>query len=153
MTKGALKIGEVAARAGVGIDTVRYYERRAVLPPAERRSSGYRAFKPQTVERIVFVKELQALGFSLDEVTALLRLVDTDSASCASARGYVVATLERIDAKIRALSATRAKLGSVLEACDAGTCEQLQEVTPHVRLPLAPARSRREPQAAGSVAR
>src|SRR5580692_1943753 len=104
MTKPTLSIGEVAERAGVGIDTVRYYERRGVLPPAERRSSGYRAFKPQTVERILFVKELQALGFTLEELVALLRLVDTSAASCESARGYVIATLHRIDAKIEALS-------------------------------------------------
>jgi DNA-binding transcriptional MerR regulator len=102
MTKGALSIGEVAARAGVGIDTVRYYERRGVVPPAERRSSGYRAFRPQTVERIVFVKELQALGFSLDELD---------------------------------------QLASIVDACNDGTCARLAEVTPLVRLPLAPTRS------------
>jgi DNA-binding transcriptional MerR regulator len=137
MTKPTLSIGEVAGRAGVGIDTVRYYERRGVLPPAERRSSGYRAFRPQTVERIIFVKELQALGFTLDELVALLRLVDTNEASCQSARGYAVATLDRIDAKIKALSATRHQLASILDACNSGTCAQLAEVTPLVRLPLA----------------
>jgi DNA-binding transcriptional MerR regulator len=141
MTKHTLSIGEVAARAGVGIDTVRYYERRGVLPPAERRSSGYRAFKPQTVERILFVKELQALGFTLDELVALLRLVDTNAASCESARGYAVATLDRIDAKIESLTATRHQLASILDACNAGTCLQLAEVTPLVRLPLAAGRA------------
>jgi DNA-binding transcriptional MerR regulator len=141
MAKGSLSIGEVAARAGVGIDTVRYYERRGVLPPAERRSSGYRVFKPQTVERIIFVKELQTLGFSLDELVALLRLVDTNTASCESARGYAVATLDRIDAKIKALSITRNQLASILDGCNSGTCAQLAEVTPLVRLPLAPSRS------------
>jgi DNA-binding transcriptional MerR regulator len=138
MTKGSLSIGEVAARAGVGIDTVRYYERRGVLPPAARRSSGYRAFKPQTVERILFVKELQALGFSLDELVALLRLVDTRTASCESARGYAVASLDRIDEKIRALSVARNQLASILDGCNSGTCTQFAEATPLVRLPLAP---------------
>ena len=140
MTKPTLSIGEVAARAGVGIDTVRYYERRGVLPQAERRSSGYRAFKPQTVERIIFVKELQALGFTLDELVALLRLVDTNAASCQSARGYATATLGRIDAKLKALSATRDQLASILDACNSGTCAPLVELTPLVRLPLAPSR-------------
>jgi DNA-binding transcriptional MerR regulator len=141
MTKGSLSVGEVAARAGVAIDTVRYYERRGVVPPAERLSSGYRAFRPQTVERIVFVKELQALGFTLDELVALLGLVDTNTASCESARGYAVATLDRIDAKIKALSATRNQLASILDACNSGTCGQLAEVAPLVRLPLASSRS------------
>ena len=148
MRKPSLSIGEVAARAGVRVDTVRYYERRGVLPPAERRSSGYRAFEPQTVDRILFVKELQALGFTLDELVTLLRLVDTDAASCESARGYAVATLGRIDAKIRALSATRKQLASILDACN-GTCAQLAEVTPLVRLPLAPRPPRGSARAAG----
>jgi DNA-binding transcriptional MerR regulator len=149
MTKESLSIGEVAARAGVAIDTVRYYERRGVLPPAERRSSGYRAFKPQTVERIVFVKELQTLGFTLDELVALLRLVDTNTASCESAREYAVATLDRIDAKINALSATRHQLASIVDACNGGTCAQLKEATPLIRLPLAPSRPRGSARAAG----
>jgi len=141
MANRLLSVGEVAARAGVGIDTVRYYERRGVLPPAQRRTSGYRAFHPQTVERIAFVKELQALGFTLDELVALLRLVDTNTASCESARGYAVATLERIDAKIKALAAARSQLASLLDACSGGSCAQLEAATPLVRLPLAPTRS------------
>ena len=55
---GGLAIGTVAARAGVKVDTVRYYERRGVLPAAERRRSGYRSFEPEVVERILYVKEL-----------------------------------------------------------------------------------------------
>ncbi len=149
MTKHSLSIGQVAARAGVRVDTVRYYERRGVLPPAERRSSGYRTFEARTVERILFVKELQALGFTLDELVALLRLVDTNAASCESARGYAVATLDRIDAKIQALSATRNQLASILEACNGGTCAQLAEVTPLVRLPLAPRPRTASARAAG----
>jgi DNA-binding transcriptional MerR regulator len=141
MASRSLSIGEVAARAGVGVDTVRYYERRGVLPPAPRRRSGYRAFQPQAVDRIVFVKELQALGFTLDELVALLKLVDTNEATCGSARGYAVATLDRIDAKIRALSATRAQLASILDACSSGACEELESATPLIRLPLASSRS------------
>jgi DNA-binding transcriptional MerR regulator len=138
MANRSLSIGEVAARAGVGVDTVRYYERRGVLPPAQRRSSGYRAFQPQTVERIVFVKELQTLGFTLDELVGLLNLVDTNAATCGPARGYAVATLDRIDAKMRALSAARGQLASLLDACSSGACAQLEEATPLIRLPLAP---------------
>ena len=139
----SLRIGEVAAGAGVGIDTVRFYERRGVLPPIERRSSGYRSFRPETVERIAFVKELQALGFSLDEVIELLKVIDSNGPTCATARGYAVATIDRIDAKIRALSETRQRLASVLQACEEGDCGPLADVTPRVRLPIASGGSRR----------
>ena len=129
-----LGIGRVAARAGVKIDTVRYYERRGVLPPAARRPSGYRSFQPQAVERIVFVKELQALGFTLDEIVDLLRLVDSDAATCATARPQVRTTLKRVEAKIAALTAMRERLAGVLRNCEAGACA-IEEVTPQVRLP------------------
>jgi DNA-binding transcriptional MerR regulator len=137
MTESALSIGAVAKRAGVGIDTVRYYERRGVLPRAERRTSGYRAFRPQAVERIVFVKELQALGFSLDEIVEVLRLADVGAANCASVRGYAEATLARIDAKIKALTETRARLALAVAGCASGECAQIEEVSPRVRLPIA----------------
>ena len=143
MRTKSLRIGEVAAGAGVGIDTVRFYERRGVLPPIERRSSGYRSFRPETVERIGFVKELQALGFSLDEVIELLKTIDSNGPTCATARGYAVATIDRIDAKIRALSETRQRLASLLQACQGDDCGPLADATPRVRLPLAPSGSRR----------
>jgi DNA-binding transcriptional MerR regulator len=127
-----LSVGRVAARAGVKIDTVRYYERRGVLPFAERRPSGYRSFQPQAVDRIVFVKELQALGFTLDEVIDLLRLVDADSASCAAARPHVQATLQRVEAKLTALTMMRDRLAAVLQDCAGGACP-LEEAAPQVR--------------------
>jgi DNA-binding transcriptional MerR regulator len=127
-----LSVGRVAARAGVKIDTVRYYERRGVLPLAERRPSGYRSFQPQAVDRIVFVKELQALGFTLDEIIDLLRLVDSDAASCATARPHVQLTLQRVEAKITALTVMRQRLAALLQDCAGGACS-LEAVAPQVR--------------------
>ena len=135
MASNGLSIGVVAARSGVRVDTVRYYERRGVLPFADRRKSGYRTFQPQAVERIVFVKELQTLGFSLDEIVELLQLVDADSASCDVARRHVDATLQRIDGKIAALGAMRDRLAMVSRDCQGGTCSQLEDVAPRIRLP------------------
>ena len=129
-----LGIGQVAVRAGVKIDTVRYYERRGVLPAAERRASGYRSFQPQAVERIVFVKELQALGFTLDEVIDLLRLVDSEGATCATARPHVEKTLQRVEAKIAALTAMRDRLAARLRNCEGGACA-MEKAIPQVRLP------------------
>jgi DNA-binding transcriptional MerR regulator len=128
-----LSIGKVAARAGVKIDTVRYYERRGVLPETERRRSGYRTFPPEAVDRIVFVKELQKLGFSLRDIIDLLRLVDGGAASCQGARPSVEAILLRTEEKIAALQSVRDRLASVLRACDGGGCT-FEKVLPKVRL-------------------
>ena len=137
MAESALTIGALAKRAGVAVDTARYYERRGVLPRAERRSSGYRAFRPEAVDRIVFVKELQAIGFSLDEIVDVLQLADRGAASCASVRGYAQGTLERVEAKINALTAMLDRLASALSGCALGACVQIEEASPLVRLPIA----------------
>src|SRR5215210_2740565 len=68
----ALQIGEVAARSGVSIDTVRYYERRQLLPRASRSNGGFRLFPPDTVERVQFIKHGQEMGLSLEEIAQLL---------------------------------------------------------------------------------
>jgi DNA-binding transcriptional MerR regulator len=67
-----MKIGEMARRAGVTIDTVRFYERRGVLPPPDRLPSGYRVYETAAVERVRFARELKGLGFTLDEVVDAL---------------------------------------------------------------------------------
>ncbi len=67
-----LQIGEVARRAGVSIDTLRYYERRKFLPRPRRSPSGFRLFASEHIERVKFIKQAQDLGFSLDEIKGLL---------------------------------------------------------------------------------
>ena len=72
-----MKIGQVADAAGVSVDTVRFYERRGVLPAPERLPSGYRTYGSATVERIRLARRLQALGLTLDEVIDALHATDT----------------------------------------------------------------------------
>lgn len=67
-----LRIGEVAKRAGVSIDTLRYYEKVRLLPRPSRSSGGFRLFAPEHVERVRFIKQAQQLGFSLDDIRGLL---------------------------------------------------------------------------------
>jgi len=69
-----LSIGKVARRAGVGVETVRFYEREGLLEEPPRRTSGYRQYSEQVVKRIHFIKRAQKLGFSLKEITELLML-------------------------------------------------------------------------------
>ena len=136
---GVLRIGEVAARAGVKIDTVRFYERRGVLPVAPRRASGYRAFLPETVTRIQFAKEAQAMGFSLDEIVEVLALLDAGDRSCAELKDVARKTLARVDAKLAALTAVRDKLGSLVARCDAPPGESCGPLV-QIRRALAPRR-------------
>ena len=76
-----MKIGEVAAEAEVSVDTVRFYERRGVLPTPRRRPSGYREYPTSTVERIHMARALQHLGFTLDEIIETLHAHDSGTAT------------------------------------------------------------------------
>jgi DNA-binding transcriptional MerR regulator len=117
-----MKIGQVADLAEVSIDTVRFYERRGVLPVPERTSSGYRTYTPATVERIRLARRLQQLGLTLDEVIDALHATDQGDLTCASERWRLEAVLDRIDNKIAELEATRRHVREVLTGCDKGTC-------------------------------
>jgi DNA-binding transcriptional MerR regulator len=122
----ALKIGDVAKLSGVGIDTIRYYERRGILPRVPRRRSGYREFSDASVERIRLAKELQALGFRLDEIVELLRAVDSGHATCGNERRHFESVLARVEARIAELRKVRRSLIGTLRRCDAGVCPLLE---------------------------
>lgn len=117
-----MKIGQVAREAGVSIDTVRFYERRGVLPAPERRPSGYRMFTPSAVERIRMARGLQDLGFTLDEVIDALHAHDTGAATCESERWRLEAVVDRIDVRIAELQQARRNTLDVIEECRAGRC-------------------------------
>jgi DNA-binding transcriptional MerR regulator len=117
-----MKIGEVARAAGVSIDTVRFYERRGVLPEPDRLPSGYRVYEPATVERNKLARRLRGLGLTLGDVIDALHTTDRGTATCASERWRLEAVLDRIDAQLGELRAVRKEVRSVLAACDAGRC-------------------------------
>lgn len=117
-----MKIGQVADAAGVSVDTVRFYERRGVLPAPERAPSGYRTYTIATVERIRLARRLQALGLTLDEVIDALHATDRGDASCESERWRLEAVLERIDTKMDELRTARREVRKVLAACEQGCC-------------------------------
>ena len=117
-----MKIGEVAASADVSVDTVRFYERRGVLPTPRRRSSGYRDYTASTVERIRTARALQNLGFTLDEVIDALRAHDAGTATCDSELWRMEAVIDRIDAKIAELRGTRRAITTTVKECRAGRC-------------------------------
>jgi DNA-binding transcriptional MerR regulator len=122
-----LKIGQVARLVGVGIDTVRYYEKLGLLPAAPRRASGYRVFDEITVERLRLIKQLQDLGLSLQEIDAMLRAAG-EHATCEHESDKIRAALARTEQKIAALEAVRTKLRGALSRCTSGACTILTQV-------------------------
>lgn len=117
-----MKIGELASRAGVSVDTVRFYEKRGLLPAALRRASGYRIYTEQAVERIRWVKFVQGLGLGLDEIAEVLAMLERGSASCENQRPRLKAVVERLDRQIAELSSARARIAGFLDGCESGHC-------------------------------
>jgi DNA-binding transcriptional MerR regulator len=117
-----MKIGQVAEAADVTVDTVRFYERRGVLPPPERRPSGYREYTVAAVERIRTARALQQLGLTLDEIIDGLRAHDAGETSEASQLWRLEAVIGRIDARMDELRRTRRHLVDTLAECRAGRC-------------------------------
>jgi DNA-binding transcriptional MerR regulator len=117
-----VKIGQVATEAGVTVDTVRFYERRGLLPAPDRRPSGYREYPESTVERIRTARSLQSLGLRLDEIVDALRAHDSGSASCAGELWRLEAVVARIDARLAELRQTRREVTGAIADCRAGNC-------------------------------
>ena len=115
-----LTIGELATRAGVTPEAIRYYEREGVVPRATRSGPGrYRHYGESDVERLRFIRRARELGFSLDEVRELLALADgSPSRPCYDVNRIARAHLEQVDAKLAQLTALRAELDRVISECN-----------------------------------
>lgn len=109
-------IGQLAKDAGVGIDTVRFYERAGLIPKPARTPSGYRTYTEADVARLRFVRRAKELGFSLEEVSELLRLNEGKGAR-ASVRALAERRVRDLDVKLRQLQALRDTLAHHVEAC------------------------------------
>ena len=110
------RIGELATRAGVSIDAVRYYERLKLLPRARRTSGGFRLFAPESVERVQFIKQAQELGLTLDEIKGLLATGGAEE--CRSVRDLLSKKISELDAKMTAMKDFRRTLARHLSACE-----------------------------------
>ena len=117
-----MRIGEIAKRAGVTVDTVRFYERVGVLPAPARTESGYRDYEPETVERIQLTRELQGIGFTLSDAVDALAAHDAGGATCESERWRLQAALDRVDARLAELTALRGRIVDAQQACADGRC-------------------------------
>jgi Cu(I)-responsive transcriptional regulator len=111
----SMGIGAVAKAAGVGIDTVRYYERAGLVAPRARLASGYRRYSKVEVARLRFIRRAQSLGFSLKEIHELLAL--SSSRNVASVKRKAEAKLADVDRRLEELKRIRAGLSSLVAAC------------------------------------
>lgn len=118
MATETLTTGEVAEQADVNVQTVRYYERRELIPEPPRSSGGFRQYSPEHVARIRFIKRAQDLGFTLEEVRELLQLRVTSDADRADVRAVAEDKIDEVEAKIRDLQRIRDTLSHLVEACE-----------------------------------
>ena len=117
----ALSIGELSRRAGVHIETIRYYERIKMLPAPPRTTNGRRVYGPVETRTLTFIRRSRELGFNLDQIRALLALsAKNGQAACAEVRELAAQHLAEVRAKIADLRAMARVLSDAVRRCDAG---------------------------------
>lgn len=112
----SLSIGRLARAAGVGVDTVRFYERAGLMPQAPRTASGYRSYGPDAVARLRFIRRAKALGFALEEIAELLRLSEGKGGR-AGVKALAERRLADLERRIRELSVFRDALAHYARQC------------------------------------
>jgi MerR family mercuric resistance operon transcriptional regulator len=112
-----LTIGQVARRASIGVETVRFYERRGLLEEPPRKESGYRQFSEDVVDRLRFIRRAKGLGFSLKEIAELIALRLDPTTTCGDVRRRAKAKVADIEAKIRDLERMKQALLKLSTAC------------------------------------
>lgn len=121
----SLTIGQLASDGGVGVETVRFYERKGLLAEPERRPSGYRKYDEEVVHRLRFIRRAKDLGFTLNEIKDLLSLRLDPTTTCADVKRRAEEKIADIKARIRTLQRMNRALVKVTKACNGsgGTSE------------------------------
>jgi MerR family mercuric resistance operon transcriptional regulator len=113
-----MRISTVARKAGVGVETVRFYEREGLIDqPAKPANGGYRSYPPEIVDRIRLIRQAQSLGFSLKEIDELLSLKADPATDCGDIRGRAEAKLREVNQKIERLTTIQFALQNLISAC------------------------------------
>ena len=116
------KIGDVAERAGVSVDAIRFYERAGLVTPVTRTASGYRLYDAHATQRVLDLKTLQAVGLTLEEIAAIFAQAGDAPVSCAHVSPHFDTVIDRLNAKIASL--TQLRDGTLAQAgrCRDGQC-------------------------------
>jgi MerR family mercuric resistance operon transcriptional regulator len=120
-----VRSSQIAARAGVNVQTLRYYERRGLLAEPDRTGSGYRSYSDHAVRTVRFIKCAQQLGFSLDEIETLLELAAGGPADCDTAKALAAERLAQLERKLASLKSMRDALRHLLATCDRSPAERV----------------------------
>jgi len=112
-----ITIGKLAKRVNLNIETIRYYERKGLIPKPRRRESGYREYSDETTKRILFIKHAKDLGFSLKEINELLSLKLDPGTSCSDVRKKAEIKIEDIEGKIKTLRKMKKALLKLTTIC------------------------------------
>jgi len=115
-----LTIGKVATAAGLGVETVRFYERQGLIAEPSRSQSGYRQYRPETIRRLRFIVRAKALGFTLKEIGELLDLRATPGAGCADVQARAEAKMADVGRRIADLDAMKRALEALVSQCRGG---------------------------------
>jgi DNA-binding transcriptional MerR regulator len=110
-----LKIGDVSKKSGIGIEALRFYEKSGLLEKPSRTMSGYRVYDADVLERLAFIKQSQALGFSLEEIKRIIDDARTGKSPCAEVREIVSRRLEELDERMREMRRYRKELAETIE--------------------------------------
>jgi MerR family transcriptional regulator, copper efflux regulator len=150
MTPQSMNVGELADRAGVGVQTLHYYERLGLLPKADRSSANYRLYSPASLRRVRFIKQAQALGFTLEEIKEVLDLREQGRAPCRCVADVARKHLRDLDARIKALREFRKSLAAVVprweketsgqRRCAGEFCDLIEQLTVSQPAPAAGAK-------------
>ena len=124
-----MRISTVAKKAGVGVETIRFYERKALIAtPPKPSNGGFRSYPAETVERIQFIRQAQSLGFSLNEIDELLSLRADPATDCSDVRKRARAKLGEVNEKIARLNAIGSALEELIDACPGKGAARLRSI-------------------------
>lgn len=124
LAKLLLKVGKLAECAGVGVQTLHYYERLGLLPKPDRSESNYRLYPADALRRVQFIKKAQAVGFTLEEIKEILDLHEQGRAPCRCVADVGKKHLEELDARIAALQEFRQSLAAIVPKWEKETSRQ-----------------------------
>ena len=129
---GTYTIGCLAAEAGVSVETIRYYQRRNLVPEPARPAGGTRRYNDSDAQRLRFIKRAQSMGFRLAEIAILLNL--GAGRSCQKTRDLAASKIQHVDARIRELHQLREELAGLVAECDSNlddtTCPIMDRLAP-----------------------
>jgi MerR family transcriptional regulator, copper efflux regulator len=112
-----LNIGQVAQKTGLGIETIRFYERKGLINEPSRKQSGYRQYAQEHILQLLFIQQAKELGFSLNEIGELLSLRSDEKSECKDIKQLAGIKLDDIDSKIKMLQRMRRSLKKLVDQC------------------------------------